>query len=146
MFDLEETCQFYPAVLLVLPPTPSPLHSYAWYSIFRQYYSHSILSMSFELRHLLKDFQLINLRRLREPLFLLLTLSFAVKTAQPYQQRQYDPCEMDKQNFGQCLQTNNNDVTACQFVFEALQTCQVRDLSYGATQSVQSFPLHRFDL
>lgn len=32
---------------------------------------------------------------------------------------------MDKQNFGQCLQNNNNDVTSCQFVFEALQTCQV---------------------
>ncbi|CAM9748058.1 unnamed protein product, partial [Sphacelaria rigidula] len=42
-----------------------------------------------------------------------------------HQQAPSDPCEMDKQNFGQCLQGNNNDVTACQFVFEALQTCQV---------------------
>ncbi|CAM9779942.1 unnamed protein product [Pylaiella littoralis] len=42
-----------------------------------------------------------------------------------HQQLQSDPCDMDKQNFGQCLQNNNNDVTACQFVFEALQTCQL---------------------
>lgn len=49
------------------------------------------------------------------------------RQAQPaaHQQAPSDPCEMDKQNFGQCLQGNNNDVTACQFVFEALQTCQV---------------------
>ncbi|CAM9935680.1 unnamed protein product [Ascophyllum nodosum] len=46
-------------------------------------------------------------------------------SAQSNQQPQIDPCDMDKQNFGQCLQNNNNDVTACQFVFEALQTCQM---------------------
>ncbi|CAM9373185.1 unnamed protein product [Ectocarpus sp. 6 AP-2014] len=44
---------------------------------------------------------------------------------QAYQQPPVDPCDVDKQNFGQCLQNNNNDVTACQFVFEALQTCQI---------------------
>lgn len=44
---------------------------------------------------------------------------------QAYQAPPVDPCDMDKQNFGQCLQNNNNDVTACQFVFEALQTCQL---------------------
>ena len=47
------------------------------------------------------------------------------QAAQTYQQPSVDPCDMDKQNFGQCLQNNNNDVTACQFVFEALQTCQL---------------------
>lgn len=44
---------------------------------------------------------------------------------QAYQQPPVDPCDVDKQNFGQCLQNNNNDVTSCQFVFEALQTCQM---------------------
>lgn len=48
-----------------------------------------------------------------------------LQAAQTYQQPSVDPCDMDKTNFGQCLQNNNNDVTACQFVFEALQTCQL---------------------
>lgn len=43
---------------------------------------------------------------------------------QSYQQPEVDPCDMDKQNFGSCLQNNNNDVTSCQFVFDALQACQ----------------------
>lgn len=48
-----------------------------------------------------------------------------LQAGQTYQQPSVDPCDLDKQNFGQCLQNNNNDVTACQFVFEALQTCQL---------------------
>ncbi|CAM9513449.1 unnamed protein product, partial [Choristocarpus tenellus] len=35
------------------------------------------------------------------------------------------PCDLDKQTFTYCMQQNNSDVTACQFAFEALQTCQV---------------------
>ncbi|CAM9161396.1 unnamed protein product [Discosporangium mesarthrocarpum] len=49
--------------------------------------------------------------------------------AQPQEVEQYqaptNPCEVDKQNFSYCLQQNNNDVSSCQFVFEALQTCQM---------------------
>lgn len=61
------------------------------------------------------------------PLAFLFLFFFVFALGQAAQQPppQVDPCDMDKQNFGQCLQNNNNDVTSCQFVFEALQTCQV---------------------
>jgi hypothetical protein len=48
-------------------------------------------------------------------------------TQQQQPQSQYaaaDACDLDKQSFYQCLQEKNGDVGSCQFLFEALQSCQ----------------------
>ena len=67
----------------------------------------------------------MNLFRDNSPISAFVLFLAVLLQASAYQQPPVDPCDMDKQNFGQCLQNNNNDVTACQFVFEALQTCQL---------------------
>jgi hypothetical protein len=46
---------------------------------------------------------------------------------QQQQQSQYaaaDACDLDKRSFYSCLQEKNGDVGSCQFLFEALQSCQ----------------------
>ncbi|CAM9637512.1 unnamed protein product [Chrysoparadoxa australica] len=42
-----------------------------------------------------------------------------------------NPCDQDQNQFYACLQQNNNDVTACQFTFEALQNCQLNQKKYS---------------
>ncbi|KAI8967357.1 hypothetical protein BDF20DRAFT_900637 [Mycotypha africana] len=50
---------------------------------------------------------------------------------QQYQQPQYqtqmpatNACEADAKAFTQCLEASNNDISACQYYFEALKSCQ----------------------
>jgi len=43
---------------------------------------------------------------------------------QQQQQQQQDPCAYDTQSFNQCLQNNNNNLSACQEFFDALRQCQ----------------------
>jgi hypothetical protein len=51
----------------------------------------------------------------------------AEQPTQQQQQSQYaaaDACDLDKRSFYSCLQEKNGDVGSCQFLFEALQSCQ----------------------
>jgi hypothetical protein len=52
---------------------------------------------------------------------------------QVYQQEQLPgavSCEADAQAFTKCLQTSNNDVTACQWYLDSLKACQQMASNY----------------
>ena len=35
-----------------------------------------------------------------------------------------DACQIDKQNFFECLKMNNGDAQSCQFLYDAMKQCQ----------------------
>ncbi|KAJ3048549.1 hypothetical protein HK097_010442 [Rhizophlyctis rosea] len=50
--------------------------------------------------------------------------------AQPQQQQQFGAaCEPDQKAFLRCLDTNSNDITACQFYLDMLKQCQAANRS-----------------
>jgi len=40
-------------------------------------------------------------------------------------------CSMDKQMFYECLQVNQGDQQACQFLYQQLQACQANETTFG---------------
>ncbi|CAM9300099.1 unnamed protein product [Phaeothamnion confervicola] len=59
--------------------------------------------------------------------------SFGGSDAAPVQEQQAaaapaaaaaNACDVDQQNFYNCLQRNNGDVSSCNFLYESLQSCQ----------------------
>ncbi|KAI8897491.1 hypothetical protein BC833DRAFT_593545 [Globomyces pollinis-pini] len=48
----------------------------------------------------------------------------APQQAAPVQQAQAPACEPDQKAFMKCLETNSNDINACQFYLDMLKQCQ----------------------
>ena len=56
----------------------------------------------------------------------------AAAPAAPQQQmQQSDPCQLDKQNFFDCLKATSGDVQACSSLQEMMKSCQLMSSSGG---------------
>ena len=60
--------------------------------------------------------------------------------AQQQQQQQQNPCMENMQAFNMCVQQNGNDISMCQGLYEALQSCQINaQQQYIQTQQQQQY-------
>ena len=56
------------------------------------------------------------------------------------QQQQQHPCMENMQAFNMCVQQNGNDISMCQGLYEALQSCQINaQQQYIQTQQQQQY-------
>lgn len=55
------------------------------------------------------------------------TQAEAPPAAAPVQQNYGGPCAMDNEALMNCLQSNSGNASACEFYFNALQSCQANN-------------------